>query len=320
MKVIAIISEGETPVSKNISTKLAKIFNEVGYSTQLVFIGDRVWRNSDGVIVDKNDFSLEENGIKTQIDCAYIYSEGIKTKGYIQGYLSLLGIPYISSSPLATMMATSKYLCSRYLSQFGVQVPKGLKINDINTIPLEKITTQIGFPCIVKPNIGTDSIMVEKVTDEQSLHQAIVTILMEGMEVLVEEFIEGREITCGVINTNGKPYATPITEIFQEGEEFYNYASKIHRKNIKKTPADLTPEQVLDCQTIAKNIFEILELDDFVRMDFILRDNQFYFLEVNVTPGMSERGNFPLQLKAMGVNLNTFFKDILLKKTTLINQ
>jgi D-alanine-D-alanine ligase len=318
MKKIALVSEGKSSTALSISNALANVFKELGYGTEIIFIDHKEWITNEGFKVDKNDFSIFKKE-KIYFDCAYIYSEGIKTKGYIQGYLSLLKIPYISSSPLATMLATNKFFCKKYLQSFGIIMPQGLKLNGKTPFSLTKIVAEIGFPCIVKPNIGTDSIRVEKVDCMELLKSSIDAILENQEEVLIEAYIEGREFTCGVISTPSEIVTTPITEILQLKEPFYNYASKINRNNFKKTPATLSNEQTLKCQSISKKIFEILELDDFIRIDFILKDDLFYFLEVNVTPGMSERSNLPIQLSTMGKDLNSFL-DQMIKQNLLDNR
>lgn len=309
MRWIAIISEGASSTAQQISIKLLQLFSEIGFQSKIVYIQDIHWHTADGLTVDKNTFSIHEQNI--QFDCAYIYSEGIRTKGYIQGYLSLMNIPYVSSSPLATMLTTNKFFCKNYLNGFNIKTPAGFKINNKQDIPFLQIVEEISFPCIVKPNIGTDSIGVTKVTTFHDLEQAIFSLLNNGEEALVEPFIEGRELTCGVFLIDGIIKATPIMEIFQYDESFYSYSSKINRNNRKKTPANLTSQQVDLCHTISKKVFEILELKDFVRIDYILKDDVFYLLEVNITPGMSERSNFPIQLKEMGIHLDNFFQSIL---------
>ena len=110
-------------------------------------------------------------------------SEGIKTKGYIQGYLSLMEIPYVSSSPFATMLATNKFFCKNYLRYFNIKTPEGLKISNKHDIPFSQIAEKIGFPCIVKPNIGTDSIGVKKVEAYEDLESSIFSLLEKGDEV-----------------------------------------------------------------------------------------------------------------------------------------
>jgi len=311
MKWIAIISEGESTTAKHISFKLQKLFLRIGFQSKIIYINTRNWVTDDGLTVDKNSFSVHENGQEITFQCAYIYSEGIKTKGYIQGYLSLMDIPYISSSPFATMLTTNKFFCKNYLKAFGIDMPDGLKINKHHKVTPSEITDKIGFPCIVKPNIGTDSIGVEKVETHKELEHAIFSLLERDYEVLIEKFIEGREITCGVFRQDESIQTTPVMEIFQHHESFYSYNSKINRNNSKQTPADLTSEQLSLCQALSKSVFEILELKDFVRIDYILQGNTFYLLEVNVTPGMSERSNLPEQLKEMGIELDDFFHQMI---------
>ncbi len=312
---VAVISEGLSTTSHFISEKVSTILQKLGYRVEVISIGKKVWRTLyEDIIVDKNDFSIVRQHQKINFDCAYIYGEGASTKGWIQGYLSLLGIPYISSSPLTTLLATNKFFCKNYLSTIKIVSPKGIKVGNKTKNYTKHIIENIGFPCIVKPNIGTDSYLIEKVDDLASLEKAINTILDAGQEAIIEEFIEGRDITCGVIPDKNGILPTPITEIIVPEGEFYSYDVKLKRRSKKRTPARLSKQQKQQCQELTLKIYQALECEGFIRVDYVLKEGIFYFLEVNITPGLSDRSNLPLQLKAMKQNLETVFLNMIESK------
>lgn len=309
-KKIAAITEGISPSSRTIVQNVAFLLEEVGYEVEIVYIGLKEWTTSNVLEkVDKNDFSVLRNGKKICFDAAYIYSEGEKTKGWIQGYLSLLEIPFVSSEPLPAMLSANKFFCKNYLQSFGILTPKALKIRSTANLNCVNIVEQIGLPCMVKPNIGTDSYLIEKVHTFEQLKEAIQSVWRHGEEALIEEFIEGKDITCGVIEQNGEVLSTPLTEIIVPNDTFYSYEVKLQRRNKKQTPALLSNRMTECCQRISTHIFEILECRDYIRIDYMLKDEEFYFLEVNITPGISNRGNFPLQLQAMDISIGGLLKE-----------
>ena len=311
---IAIISEGKTETSKIISTYVSDFLQTRGYHTEIIFIGNKIWKTPSNDVVDKNDFSIKRDGQKIIFQCAYIYSEEEITKGWIQGYLSILSIPYISSSPFTTMLATNKFFCKKILEQAGIPTPKAIKLKTKTDIHLDKIVENIGFPCIVKPNIGTDSLFIIKAKNTVELENGIHAILEQGVEVLIEEFIDGRDMPCGVMALNEVLTATPVTEIVVLDGEFYSYEVKLGRKNEKFTPAPLSEHLTHTCQELSKKIFREIGCDGFVRIDYVLLGEIFYFLEVNVTPGLSPRSNFPLQLEAMNMKIDELFVELINNK------
>lgn len=320
MKNIAIIIEGLSSTSHLISKNVSTILQNLGYQIEIISIEQETWKILyEDIIVNKNDFSIVRQQQKINFDCAYIYGEGASTKGWIQGYLSLLGIPYISSSPLTTLLATNKFFCKNYLSTIQVVSPKGIKIGIHTQNYTEKIIENIGFPCIVKPNIGTDSYLIEKVEDLVSLQKAINNILDAGQEAVIEEFIEGIDMTCGIIPSEKGILPTPITEIIVPEGEFYSYDVKLKRSSKKLTPARLSIQQKQQCQDLTLKIYRTLECEGCIRIDYVLKEGVFYFLEVNITPGLSDRSNLPLQLKAMGQNLESVFLDMIETKINTSN-
>ncbi len=302
---IAILTEGTSETSQNIAIFVSELLLKNGFHTEIIYVGNKIWTTSNThEVVDKNDFTITRNGVKISFQCAYIYSEGKITKGWLQGYLSMLKIPYVGSSPYTTMVATNKYYCKKILRDIGIPTPKALKIRKGDSYNLEKIMANLGLPCIVKPNVGTDSLHIFKAENLKELKQGIKSVLETGNEVLLEEFIEGRDMTCGVISLNGKLTATPITEIIVPQGEFYSYDVKVKRRNKKLTPAPIAADLAELCQDMSITIFKEINCEDFVRIDYVLRDDVFYFLEVNITPGLSSRSNFRLQLAAMKLELD----------------
>lgn len=318
MKNIAIIIEGISSTSYLISKNVSTILKNIGYQVEVISIKEKIWRTIyDKIIVDKNDFSIVRDDQKINFDCAYIYGEGMMTKGWIQAYLSLLDIPYIFSSPLSNLLTANKFFCKNYLKSIDVVSPKGIKVKKNAQSYINTFIKNIGFPCIVKPNIGTDSYLVEKVDTLSGLQKAINNIFDAGHEALIEEFIEGREMTCGVIVKGTESIPTLVTEIIAPKGEFYNHDVKLNRRSKKLTPAPLPIQETQQCQDLTLKVYQALECEGCIRIDYVLKKDTFYLLEVNISPGLLDRSNLLLQLETMGENLEIIFRDMIEAKTTI---
>jgi D-alanine-D-alanine ligase len=293
---------GESAVSEKSAHEIFLRIDKQKYNPIKVKIVDKNWvaEYQDKFInIDKNDFSFISNGNKIKFDKVFNIIHGTPGEdGKLSGYFDLLGIPYNSSGVLVSALTFNKNWCNRFLSTYGITVPQSVVFykNENNQ---EKIN-DLSYPCFVKPNNGGSSIGTHKVKNESELLKAIEDAFKHDTEVIVEEFIEGREFSCGVIKTSEGVKVLPVTEIIPQSE-FFDYTQKYSENGAKEiTPANLSLEETAACQQIVSKVFGILRLKKVARIDFILKNNQFYLIEVNTIPGMSPKSILPQQAKHIG--------------------
>lgn len=262
--------------------------------------------------VDKSDFSFMLDGEKVKFNFAYITIHGTPGEdGILQGYFELLGIPYSTCNVQSSALTFNKWFCNNYLRSNGILMAKSLKFkrgNDINSVA---IVAELGLPVFVKPNAGGSSFGVTKVKDAEQLKEAVEKAWVESEEALVEQFIEGREFTCGVLRVKGKKVVFPITEVLPKNE-FFDFEAKYTPGATEEiTPARL-PEELFDkCQDLTSRVYDLCECAGIVRVDFIRKGDDFYFLEVNTTPGMTATSFIPQQIAAMGSTLSNVITQII---------
>ena len=314
MKKVAVI-EGGYSKEKAISIKSAKtVFDNLDrtkFYPVRVLIDENEWTaydNEGRYSVDKNDFSFIKNGTKLNFEYAFIVIHGTPGEdGKLQGYLDMVGVPYNTSSAAIMALTFQKFHCNQFLKNFGINVPEAELIKPDDEINESQIIDKVKLPCFVKPTDGGSSFGVTKVKHENELLPAIKEAFNHGSEVIVEENIEGREVTCGVYRDSEGIKALPITEIISENE-YFDYDAKYHGKSKEVTPAELTDLMTTQIQSLTKEIYDILGMKGIVRMDYIVSDGGITFLiEINSVPGMSKESIVPQMVRQKGLEL----KDIL---------
>lgn len=255
--------------------------------------------------VDKSDFSFSLNDEKISFDFAYITIHGTPGEdGILQGYFDLLKIPYSTCGVQSSALTFNKWHCNNYLRNFNVRMARTIKLNNHEKIDSEKIIEMLGLPLFVKPNAGGSSFGVTKVKKADELEAAVRSAWKESHEALVDEFIEGTEFTCGLVKTGGKHLVFPVTEVIP-GNEFFDFEAKYTPGVTDEiTPARLPETLFRECQEQSARIYDLCDCSGIVRMDYILNNGNFYFLEVNTTPGMTATSFIPQQIKAMGRTLS----------------
>ena len=315
MKKVAVI-EGGYSKEKAISIKSAKtVFDNLDrnkFDPINVLIDEKEWTayDDDGrYSIDKNDFSYIKSGFKHNFEYAFIVIHGTPGEdGKLQGYLDMVGIPYNTSSAPIMALTFQKYHCNQFLKNFGINVPESVLIKPDNAIDERQIIDKVKLPCFVKPTDGGSSYGVSKVKNDNELLPAIKEAFNHGNEVVVEENIEGREVTCGVFRYSKGVKALPITEIISENE-YFDYDAKYNGKSKEVTPAELTDLTTTQIQSLSKEIYGILGMKGVVRMDYILKSEGAPFLiEINSVPGMSKESIVPQMLGIENLSLNKIFK------------
>jgi D-alanine-D-alanine ligase len=264
-----------------------------------VFEGDEVISS-----IDKSDFSFIKNGEKIQFDFAYITIHGTPGEdGKLQGYFDLVKIPYSTCGVYSSALTFNKYFCSNYLRNFNVPMAKSVRLFKGDAINPDKLVEELGLPVFVKPNAGGSSFGVTKVKEKGQLQAALEMAMKESTDILIEEFIEGKEFTCGLVKLSDQKILFPVTEVIPQNEFFDFEAKYTAGKTDEITPARLSQEMTNKIQQLSSRIYDLCDCSGIVRVDYILKDGEFYFLEVNTTPGMTATSFVPQQIAAMGRKL-----------------
>ena len=313
-KNIAIVAGGnssEYVVSVASASNIEKSLDKKLYTPWLITIkGDR-WiegtPDKPGPEIDKNDFSLILDGEKITFDCVFMAIHGTPGEdGRLQSYFDLLGIPFTTSGVLASAITFNKYVCKGFLNSFGILSPKAMLVREGYKFDTSRIAGEIGLPCFIKPNNGGSSFGVTRVTEESQIKEAIAKALKEDSEVIIEEYISGTEITGGVFKSADRQILFPLTEIVSKNE-FFDFEAKYNREADEITPARIPETLTKACQGISSLIYDIIDCRGIVRVDYILTDEKFYFLEVNTVPGMTDTSIIPQQAEAIGIDMTGLF-------------
>ncbi|MBW8330516.1 MAG: D-alanine--D-alanine ligase [Prolixibacteraceae bacterium] len=250
--------------------------------------------------IDKNDFSFSKNGEKIQFDFAYITIHGTPGEdGKLQGYFDMVKIPYSTCGVYSSALTFNKYFCSNYLRNFNVPMAKSVRLFKGDQADADQLVAELGLPMFVKPNAGGSSFGVTKVKEKEQLLAALEMAMKESHDILVEQFIDGPEFTCGLVKLSDQELIFPVTEVIPQNEFFDFDAKYTVGKTDEITPARISPELTQKIQQLSSRIYDLCDCSGIVRMDYILKDNEFYFLEVNTTPGMTATSFVPQQITAM---------------------
>jgi D-alanine-D-alanine ligase len=312
-KNIAILAGGDSS-EFGISMLSASVVEEnikANYNTYLIEIKSGEWNylnNGNRTPINKDDFSLSIANQKITFDLAFIAIHGTPGEdGKLQGYFDILGIKYSTSGLLASSIGFNKGVCNDYLKNHGIKVAKSIQLFTGIPYKNENIVTELGLPCFVKPNQAGSSYGVSKVREAHELAHAIEEAFKHDKQVLIESFLDGREVTCGAHNFSGKPTAMPITEIVTEND-FFDFEAKYKGESKEITPAKLSDETRIKVENATLKVFQVLNLDGVARVDFIIQNDEPYMIEVNTVPGLSSESLIPQQAIAMGYTLPEFFE------------
>ena len=318
MKNIAIIAGGNSS-EYEVSMKSGKnIYDEVDenrYNKYLVILKGRDWHVEIGekkYPVDRNDFSFTRDGEKILFDFAYITIHGVPGEnGLLQGYLDMMGVPYGCCNVLASALTFDKHTCNTYLKSYGVNVADSVMLIRGMTYDVNEIINEVGLPCFVKPNAEGSSFGVTKVKEAAQLEDALKKAFALCREVLIETFIDGTELTCGVVKAGDMDIAMPIAEVIPKNE-FFDFEAKYDpTKSDEIIPARISLELTNRIKTLSSMIYDILRCEGIIRVDYIVRDDEIFMLEVNTTPGMTSNSFVPKMVRAMGGTLREVLTKII---------
>ena len=318
-KNVAVLMGGYSS-EYNISLKSG----EVVYNTLLkeddinlfkVIISENEWKcvdSKDSLLeIKKDSFQFIRNNNLINVDLVFNTVHGIPGEnGEIQSYFENLNIKQTSSESSESKLTFDKDRCKNDVKKIGYLIPNSILVKKEEDINTDNILNKLTLPLFIKPNSGGSSFGISRVTEKKDIIKALEICFKEDDKALIEEEIKGREISVGVINLKGTITPLPPTEIISHND-FFDYDAKYNGESDEITPADIKIELENRVKEISLDIYKKLNLKGFSRCDFILRNNKFYFLEVNTNPGLTEESILPQMAKAGGISLRDLFRSVI---------
>ena len=320
MKNIAIVMggfSGEHDISINSGNQVYQTLDKSKYNVYRIVVERDGWYglddNDERTAVDKSDFSITVAGRKVRFDLAFILIHGNPGEnGVLQGYFDMLGIRYTTCGFYTSSLTFHKGFCNPVVRSLGVvDVAKSVLLYRGQPVDATAIVGQLGLPVFVKPATGGSSVATTKVKSPEALLPAIEEAFGEADEVMVEEFVKGREFDCGVFRSTERKYVFPITEIVPTGEhDFFDYDAKYNGFSNEITPAEVDDEIASLIQQTSAKLYDLLNCRGIVRFDYIYSTElkKLYFLEVNTVPGQSAESIVPKQARAMGISTRELYE------------
>ncbi|MBM4086297.1 MAG: D-alanine--D-alanine ligase [Planctomycetes bacterium] len=251
--------------------------------------------------------------VAEKVDVVFIAMHGpYGEDGTIQGLLEILDIPYTGSNVAASALAMDKVRCKEVIAYNGIQTPKYVasdahKWKRHQKTIVERIESELGYPCVVKTRRMGSSVGVNVVKDRAELVAFVTKIIRYDPDFFAEEYIQGTEITCSVLGSlpGESPVALPLTEIVPRTATWFDYDAKYTPGATEEiTPARLPADLTAEAQEIAVRVHEILDCGGLSRTDIIMRDGRLFVLETNTIPGMTRTSLFPQAARAAGISMS----------------
>jgi len=321
-KNLALVAGGyqsEAVVSYKSAEQVAKMLDSEKFNIYIIHITKENWllkNYEEDIEINKNDFSFEYQGQKTTFDFSFVIIHGTPGEdGKLQAYFEMLNIPCSTGNFFNMALTFNKYACKQYLKNYNIHMAKSVILRKGQKYNAEEIISELGLPMFVKPNQAGSSFGISKVKSINELPSAINNAFSEDNEIIIEEFLEGTEVTCGVLKTKEKEYLLPLTEIVSKNE-FFDYEAKYTTGMAEEiTPARITADLTKAVQKISSQVYDILDCKGVVRMDYIIRDNQPCFIEVNTVPGMSANSIIPQMIECADINISNFLNELISAQT-----
>ena len=257
--------------------------------------------------INKSDFTFEKDNKVVKFDVAVNTVHGTPGEdGHLQAYWELIDLPYSGCNFYQSALTFNKRDTLSVLSKFNIPKANSIYLRKGDAIDGTKIAAELGLPFFVKPNQSGSSLGVSMVTTLDDFPKALDFAFAEDNDILIESYLNGREVSVGVINYNGEITVLGITEILSQNA-FFDYEAKYLGKSDEITPAQLSSEVENLVKETAKKVYQSLGMTGFSRTDFIIMNDIPHFIEINTNPGLSPQSIFPQQ--AAYANLN--FSDLL---------
>jgi D-alanine-D-alanine ligase len=258
--------------------------------------------------IDKNDFSFTQNNIKTTFDCVFNAIHGAPGEnGQLLAYFNLINLKHTSAPFYPMALTFNKRDTLSAVKAYGIKTATSIYLNKSDKINLNHIITTVGLPCFIKPNNAGSSYGISKVYTKNEILPALEKAYKEDSEILIESFLEGTEVSVGIIQYRGETKVLPITEIVSEND-FFDYEAKYEGKSQEITPARISLAQKAKVEKVAKQVYDILNISGFSRSEFIFVHSEPYFIEINTVPGLTEESILPQQAQVAGISLAELFE------------
>lgn len=257
--------------------------------------------------INRSNFTVTIDGKLINFDCVFNTIHGTPGEnGLLQAYLKLLDIPQTSCDFYQSALTFNKRDLISVIKPYGIKTALNYFLNKGDEVNPDEIVQKVGLPCFVKANKAGSSFGITKVKNKEDIISAVKFAFKEDDEVIIESFLDGTEVSVGVITHNGAVTALPVTEIISENE-FFDYEAKYLGKSEEITPARIDEEQTEQVQEIAKTVYRKLKMRGFSRSEFIFHNGEPHFIEMNTNPGLSEASILPQQARAAGIDLSDLF-------------
>ncbi len=320
---IALMAGGnssERGIALQSAAQIASVLDPEKYEVKVIDLKGRSWAyttpKGEQVEVDKNDFSITLNGERRPFDYALIIIHGTPGEnGMLQGYLEMMGIPHSSCSTTSSAITFDKISTKRAVREYGIHLAREILLSRHDKVEPEAIVERLGLPLFIKPNASGSSFGVTKVKRVEEITEAVKLAFTESEEVLIEEYITGREMACGILLTQEEELLFPITEIVSK-REFFDYEAKYEAGlSDEITPAPISEELRQELNRITRLAYKACRCSGIVRIDFIVTpEGKPYLIEINSIPGMSSGSIVPKQAREMGIGLGELY-DKVIKET-----
>jgi D-alanine-D-alanine ligase len=316
MKHIAIIMGGyssEYEISLKSGNVVYQKLDKTKYKAYRIHIFKDKWvyvnDHNEEFPVNRHNFTVEVSDSTIIFDCVFNAIHGAPGEdGYMQAYLELLEIPHTSCPMYQAALTFNKRDCLSVLKPYGIKTAKSYYLNKGDNIDVSSIINTVGLPCFVKANKAGSSFGITKVYKVEDIPRALEVAFAQDNEVLIESFLDGTEVSVGVITYQGKVTVLPITEIVSDND-FFDYNAKYLGESQEITPARIPEHLAEKVRVTAKKVYEILQLKGFSRSEYIFKDNEPHLLEINTVPGLTEASILPQQAQAAGISLAALFSN-----------
>lgn len=321
-KIIALLTGGTTGewvISVKSAATIAQHIDTDKYEVYKIMLTENGWfyepADSVKIEIDKNDFSLMLQGRKIKFDGVFIAIHGSPGEdGKLQGYFDMIGMPYTTCGALTSAITMNKGYTKAVVQGIkNLHVAKSVQVFKHIAYEIDDLKSQLKLPYFVKPNNGGSSIGMSKVKQANELEDALEKAFKEDDQILVEEFVEGREFSVGVFRSAGEIIVLPATEVITSNE-FFDFEAKYTPGAAEEiTPGRMSTEERNSVVQIITDVYQKLNCNGVVRVDYFLEHEtgNFYFIEINTIPGQTATSFIPQQVAAIGMDLKDFYTKII---------
>lgn len=314
-KNIAIVMGGfssEVNISLTSGSVVYKHLDREKFTSFRVHILKEKWVALDDqeneYLIDKNNFSFLMDGKSIIFDCVFNAIHGNPGEnGVLLAYFDLVGIKHTSAPYYQMALTFNKRDTLSVVKEYGVKTAISVYLNKGDVIDTDEIIAKVGLPCFIKPNNAGSSYGISKAYSKEEILIGIEVAYKEDSAILIESFLDGTEVSVGVIQYKGETKVLPITEIVSEND-FFDYQAKYEGKSHEITPARISSEEQLKLEAVAIKVYKVLNMSGFSRSEYILVNGEPHFLEINTVPGLTEASILPQQAQAAGISLAELFE------------